>query len=121
MIPRLDLTGQKTELTPDIKKYVNNKIGKLDRYIPKKARQSAHAEVILKESKLKNRKQCTCEVILVLPHDSLAAKETTINMFAAVDIVEAKLRNQLKKYKETHSHLGLHKRLLARIRRTPGV
>jgi ribosome-associated translation inhibitor RaiA len=42
-------------------------------------------------------------------------------MFAAVDIVEAKLKNQLKKYKENTGHLRLHKRVLARIRRTPGI
>jgi putative sigma-54 modulation protein len=121
MITRVDITGQHIELTPEIKKYVNKKIGKLDKYVPKKARESTYAEVILKETKVKNRKQSLCEVNLHLPHDTLTASESTINMFAAVDIVEAKLKNQLKKYKENTGHLRLHKRVLARIRRTPGI
>ena len=32
-----------------------------------------------------------------------AVKETTINIYAAVDIVEAKLKNQLTRYKQKHS------------------
>ena len=55
------------------------------------------------ETKIKNKKQCTCEVIMFLPHEEFVTKETTMNIFAAVDIVEAKLKNHLKKYKETHT------------------
>ena len=39
-----------------------------------------------------------------LPHEEFATKETTMNIFAAIDIVEAKLKNHLRKYKETHSN-----------------
>ena len=37
-------------------------------------------------------------------------------MFAAVDIVEAKLKNQLKKYKETHNVQRIHRRVLLKMR-----
>jgi ribosome-associated translation inhibitor RaiA len=40
---------------------------------------------------------------MFLPRKEFATKETTMNIFAAVDIVEAKLKNNLRKYKETHS------------------
>jgi len=83
------------------------------------ARKSAHVEIKLKEDKIKTRKQSTCEVILHLPQDIITTKETTPNMYAAVDIVEAKLKNQLKKYKEKHEHpYRLHRRLLRRLRRS---
>ena len=52
-----------------------------------------------------------------MPQDNITVKESTLNMFAAVDIVEAKLRNQLKKYKERHASSRLHRRLFARLRR----
>ena len=42
---------------------------------------------------------------------------TTFNAFAAVDIAEDTLKNRLKKYKEKHSSLNLHRRVLARLRR----
>jgi putative sigma-54 modulation protein len=114
---KLEITGVHTELDAKIKKYVRAKINRLEKYMPKHARESAHAEVFLKERKVKAKKECTCEVVLHLPKDTIRIEETTMNMFAAVDIVDAKLKNQLKKYKETHSSLRIHKRVLARFRR----
>lgn len=118
MIKKLEINGVHTVLNEDLKKYITKKIGKLDRYLPRTSRESAHAEVFVKESKQKNKKQCTCEVVLHLPHDSIITKESTLNMFAAVDIVESKLKNQIKKYKETHSPKGLRRRVATRLRKT---
>lgn len=116
MIEKLEISAQHTELTPELKRYVIRKIGKLDRYISRHARESVHAEVKLKESKIKGRQQFTCSAVLYLPKEVLDASETTINIFAAVDIVEAKIKSQLKKYKDTHTNGKLHRRLLARVR-----
>lgn len=99
---KITVNNVHTGIDEDLQKYVSKKIGKLDKYIPRKFRMSAHAQVFLKESKIKNKKQCTCEVVMHLPHDEFVTKETTMNIFAAVDIVEAKLKNQLRKYKDTH-------------------
>lgn len=121
MIQKLEITGVHVNLDEKIKKYARLKIGKLDKYMPRHARESAHAEIFLKERMIKAKKECTCEVVLHLPKNTIRIQETTMNMFAAVDIVEAKLKNQLKKYKETHSSLRIHKRVLAKIRRTPAV
>lgn len=101
----------------DLRKYVTKKIGKLEKYIPKHSRGSVQAEVKLKESKLKTMEQRTCEVILHLPHEKITVSETTVNMFAAVDIVEEKLKNQLHKYKEKHNGPKLRQRLMSRLRR----
>lgn len=102
MIQRLEIAGLHTEVTPELRKYVTKKIGRLDMYVPRHARASIHAEVKLKESKRKNKQSCTCEVILHLPQETFVVHESTMNMFAAVDIVETKLKNQLKRYKEKH-------------------
>lgn len=117
MIAKMEINGVHLKVDDDLRKYVTKKIGKLDKYISKHARTSAHAEVILKESKAKDKKQCTCEVVLFLPKAELTTKESTLNIYAAVDIVEAKLKNQLKKYKETHDNPKLHRRLINRLRR----
>src|SRR4051794_5442522 len=103
MIQKLEISGIHINVEDDLHKYITKKIGRLDQYMSWHVRKSAHAEVKLKAVKIKERKQATCEVILYLPHDTITTKETTMNMFAAVDIVEAKLKNQLKKYKEKHS------------------
>jgi ribosomal subunit interface protein len=117
VIQKLEITGVHMNVDKKLHDYVTKKIGKLDHYMSRHVRQSAHAEVFLKEAKVKAKKECTCEVVLHLPKDTLTTKETTINTFAAVDIVEAKLKNQLKKYKETHSTMRIHRRMLAKLRR----
>lgn len=100
---KIQVNGVHDVVGDDVLKYVTKKISKLDKYIPKLARQSAHAEVFLKEADIKDKKQCTCEVVMHLPNDVFAVKETTINIYAAVDIVETKLKNQLNRYKQKRS------------------
>lgn len=116
MIKKIEISGIHADVDVELHKYVTKKIGKLDQYMSRHARESAHAVIKLKETSLKTRKQSTCEVILHLPHDTLTTKESTANMYAAVDIVEAKLKNQIKKYKEKHEGTRL-RRIAKRFRR----
>ena len=77
-----------------------------------------HAEVHLKETKrTKTTDHCHCEITLYLPHQTIIVKESALNMYAAVDIVEAKLKLQLKKYKDLHESGKMHRHLMARLRR----
>lgn len=104
MIENIAIAGIKADVTKDLEKYINKKIGKLDRHIKRNLRSEVRADVKLNEVvSQKSGKKCTCEVILHVPGARLTAIESTVNMFAAVDIVEAKLQNQLKKHKEKHS------------------
>ncbi|HEX9153755.1 MAG TPA: ribosome-associated translation inhibitor RaiA [Candidatus Saccharimonadales bacterium] len=121
MIKRLDISGVHMDVGADLKKYVDKKIGRLDRYIPKSSRSSVLAEVKLKESKAKDKNERTCEIILRLPQETLAVKETTINIYAAIDIAETKLRHQLKRYKDLHVSPRLHQRVLSRFKHQPGL
>jgi ribosomal subunit interface protein len=117
MIQKLEIRGIKFEVEPKLTAYIQKKIGRLDRFVSRHDRVSLRAEVILKEHAIKAKKQYQCEVILHLPHDTIVTKESTINVYAAVDIVEAKLRNQLKKHKELHGNPRLHRRLVGKLRR----
>lgn len=103
MIEHIDITG--VRYTPDepIKKYVTKKIGKLDRFLPRHARKTLKAEVVLKEVNRAQGNKYECDVKLTVPGKSLNAADSTMNMFAAVDIVEKKLSEQLRKYKETNA------------------
>jgi putative sigma-54 modulation protein len=100
MIKKLEITGIHIDTNKKIQNYVKKKIAKLDIYMPKHARKSAHAEVKLKESKARDKKQCTAEVTIFLPGETITAKETTFNLYAAIDIVEEKLKTQLRRYKQ---------------------
>jgi len=119
MVKKLEIDGVHMTVGNDLRKYVHKKIGRLDKYIPKSSREVAHIEVKLKEGKAKDKQIRTCEVILHLPQETIMLSETTINMYAAVDIVEAKLKLRLQKYKRLHANPTLHRRLLARLKRQP--
>jgi putative sigma-54 modulation protein len=117
MIRKFEITGVHIDTDEKLKKYVHNKVAKLERYMPKHARTSAHVDVKLSESKNQKNKQCTAEIILYLPHEKLAAKESTVNLYAAIDIVEAKLTNQLRKYKDMYGSPKLYRRLTQKFKR----
>lgn len=113
----LNITGRNYQLTSKIKTYVNEKIGELDRYLPK-ALTDLKGIVVLEEDKSgREDNQFVCEVTVNVPGTTLQAKEATSNIYAAVDIVEAKLKSQVLKYKDKNSSKqkrGLFKRLLQR-------
>lgn len=118
MITHIDITG--VHYVPDdaTKKYITRKIGRLDRYLPKHARKSVTAEVKLREVNRDHGNKYEAEVILHVPDKILTARDSTMNIFAAVDIVEQKITNQLHKYKEgLIPHVG-RRRLLARFKRS---
>ncbi len=118
MIDRLEINTQHYEADDDVRKYVQKKIGRLDKYMHAHARKSAHAEVFLKQSKAKDKSQYTAEVILHIPKGRIAAKDSTMNIYAAIDIVEAKLQSQLKKAKEKSTdHTQRRPRILGRLKK----
>jgi ribosomal subunit interface protein len=119
MIERFDIHFIHADHDENLQKYVTKKLGHLDRYLPKHARDSAHAEVILKEGRATDGRDCTCEVTLRLPQDSIFVSETSVNMYTAVDIVELKLKQQIKKYKDLHSSGNLRRKLATRFARKP--
>ncbi len=97
---KTDISGVHFKTDADIKKHVQKKIGRLDRLLPKSARDSAQAEVKLLKAAKKTKEQYSCEVVLKLPNDNITVHEGAQNIFAAVDLVESKLKVQLKKYKD---------------------
>ena len=119
MIQSIAISGVKYEVDDRTKRYVTRKIGGLDRFQPRHARKSVTAEVKLKEVNRDHGNKYEAEVILHVPDKQLTAKDSTVNMIAAVDIVEAKISAQLKKYKDMHvSHTGKTRAVLSRFKRS---
>lgn len=121
MLKRFEVVAVHAEVDDKLKTYVRRKIGGLDRYIARHNRGSAHCEVHLKHHKTRNHNSATCEVTLHLPQQNIIIKEDAINLYAAVDIVEAKLKQQLQKYKDRHGNGKTHRRLFARLRRKSNI
>ena len=117
MIKKFEIQGVHADVDDKLRAYVGRKIGGLDRYISRHSRLSAHCEVHLKETQAKGSDHCRCEVTLYLPHQTIIVKENAPNLYAAVDIVEAKLKQQLQKYKDLHGNGKTQRHLFARFRR----
>jgi ribosomal subunit interface protein len=109
MINNINLTTLHLEIDDKTKKYVLDKVEKLGKFLPKHARKSAKADVKIAQVNRDHGQKYEVEVILHVPHKVLTAKDSTMNVIAATDIVEAKLEVQLKKYKDAATdHRGHH-------------
>jgi ribosomal subunit interface protein len=98
----LQITGRHFELDERVVKYAKDKLGNLDRYILKLV-PNVHGHVVLELDKSgREDNSFVCEVSINLPKSQLYAKEATLNMYAAIDICEAKVKSQILKYKEKH-------------------
>lgn len=114
MVQKLEITGEHYEVDDNLHKYITRKIGRVDKYMSKHSRESAHVEVRLKEQKADGKKLCIANVTLRLPKETIVIKESTLNMYAAIDIIQAKLKQQVQRYKDLHSSGKLRRRLFSR-------
>jgi ribosomal subunit interface protein len=116
---RLQIDRLHVKTDAKIDAYIEQKIGKLDHLLSRHARRSAHVEIKLKSGPGRGKKQFTCEVIIHLPKEMITTHQSAESLTAAIDLAEAKLKNQLKKYKDKHVMARRHKikRFFGRIRR----
>jgi len=95
---KLNVTGLGMQVDDSMHKYIARRLGKLDKLLPRTERDEAHAEIRLRETSGEGKNDAYCEVTLHLPHKQLVAKETTLNLYAAIDIVHTELKSQITKY-----------------------
>ena len=107
------------DLAQKLQKYTAGKVKDIEKYIPRKARPAAVLAVHFKESRRGQDKTCT--LALQLPEETLAVRETTGHMYAALDIATVEMRRQLAEYKGKHSKYGLRHWLVRRLRRNENV
>ncbi len=118
MITQIKVTGIAFEVDEATRKYAIKRIGRLDRYMPRHARKTASVEVKLEQVNHDHGNKYEVEVILIIPGGPITAKDSTSNMFAAVDIVEAKIRSQLMDYKRANiGHIG-RRRIMSRFKQS---
>lgn len=115
---KLDITGRGYELNVKIKEYVGQKLGLLDKYVGRQAGEVAGQVVLIEDASGREDNRYVCEANINLPGATLHAKDATVNMYAAIDIVEAKLKVQMLRYREKHlPPRGRARRMLARVMR----
>lgn len=118
MIDSIAVTGLKYDIDEQTRGYIEKKIGRLDRYLPRHARESVSVDVKVSLTGETKGDTHQAEVIVVLPSKKLTAKGVGASATAAIDVVEEKMEGQLRRYKtETVPHIGNRRSILARFKR----
>ena len=93
----ITVTGRKTTVTPALKDYVDEKIGRALEVFESAA---MDAEVVLRTAHNPANPDCnTCEVTVRAKGAVIRVSESADDMYAAIDAAEDKVTRQLRKYK----------------------
>ena len=113
---RCEVTARNYQIDDKLREYVEDKIGNLEKYLPRRARGNLSAMVVLEDdANGREDNRYVCDVRMLVNGVPMLSREGTVNMYAAVDIVEAKLRQQCSKYKEKVMLKPRRLRMLTRL------
>ncbi len=106
----LIIKGKNLEVTEPLRKYVERKIGRLDRYLPNI--DEARVELSVQKAKSSQDRQVV-QVTMRSNSTILRAEERSADMFAAIDAVRDKLQRQMRRLKEKPVRLKERKQAAA--------
>ena len=111
MIENIEISGSNYEVEESFQKHVRKKIGKLDRYLPRNNRKDVVAKVVVTKVDRAHGNKYEISTSLDIPGGKvLAAKDETTNVFAGIDIIEAKLTGQIRRFKTENSNSNFDKK-----------
>lgn len=100
MIEKIEISGNGYKVEEPFRKYVEKRLGKLDKYLPRHNKKDVICKVVVSEiGKGKTDKYEISAAMDVTGGKVLAARDECSNVFAGVDLVEAKLTGQIRRYK----------------------
>ena len=107
MIEKIEISGSNYKPTDSFRKYAEKRIGKLDRYLPKGCKKDVVAKVVVSEVDRAHGNKYEISAAMEIPGGKvIAARDETSNVFAGIDIIEAKLMGQIRRFKlESTPHL----------------
>lgn len=95
---KINIRGNKIEITNSIKSYIEEKIGKLDKYFDRP--DDITANVAVKENGIYHK----IEVTIPIKKAILRGEESDKDLYAAIDFVSEKLERQIRKNKTKMQH-----------------
>lgn len=100
MIDKIEMSGNGYKIEESFRKYTIKRIGKLDRYLPHGSKKDVVAKVVVSEIGKNKGEKYEISVAMDIPGGKvIAARDECSNIFAGVDLVEAKLLGQIRRYK----------------------
>jgi ribosomal subunit interface protein len=98
---KVEVTARNYEIDDKVRSYLDEKLTGLEKYLPRHMRDNSHAEaVLLDDPNGREDNRYVCDIVMNVDGQTLVSREGAINMFAAIDIVEAKLKAQTTRFKE---------------------
>lgn len=100
MIEKIEVNGKDYKVEEPLRKYIEKRLGKLDKYLPRGFKKDVVLKVIVTTIGKSKGEKYELSVAMEIPGGKvLAAKDECSNVFAGVDLVEAKLTGQIRRYK----------------------
>lgn len=100
MIDKIEVNGNGHKVEESLRKYAGKRLGKLDRYLPRGFKKGVAARVVVSEiGKNKSEKYEITATLNIPGGKTITAKDECSNVFAGMDLVEAKLLGQIRRYK----------------------
>lgn len=117
MIQKIEISGSNHKIEDNFKKYTTKKLGKLDRYLPRDHKKDVVMKVVVAEVNRDKGNKYELSVAMEIPGGKvLSSKDECSNLYAGVDIIEAKLSGQIRRFKlEQTPHLKKEKRSLKNL------
>ncbi|MGQ9490600.1 MAG: ribosome hibernation-promoting factor, HPF/YfiA family [Anaerolineae bacterium] len=94
---QLSITGKNLEINENLRKYVEKKIGRLDRFLPNII--DGRVELAVAEGARAAEDRQIAQVTLRTKHAILRAEEASADIFASVDAVFEKMQRQIDRHK----------------------
>ena len=95
MSSSIQIKGIAYKVDKAARRYAVRKINQLYRYLPRHARKSVSTEVKLAQVNHDHGNKYQVTITMHVPEKVLQAEDSTSNIFAALDIVEAKMKMQI--------------------------
>lgn len=107
MIEKIDISGSNYKPEESFKKYTIKRIGKLDRYLPRGNKKDVVAKIVVTEvNRAHGNKYEISANLEITGGKVISARDECSNVFAGIDILEAKLTGQIRRFKiESNPHL----------------
>lgn len=96
----LNISARKCEVNDELQGYMERKLGKLDKFFPRLHQPTGMTIELTRDEAAPPDKRYHIAVNIAAPHHPMHAETATMNPHSAVDIIEAKLKEQIRKYKE---------------------
>ena len=100
MIEKIEINSNGYKVEEPLRKYARKRLSKLDRYLPRGYKKDVSAKVVVSEIGKNKGDKYEISVAMDIPGGKvLTAKDQCSNIFAGMDLVEAKLLGQIRRYK----------------------